>query len=145
MDINLFNSPQESGPKNPDPSPSNSLFMTLELIMLENSMQIISSNNSKNHTKSQLFGKGNCVLHSVSNGIIRRKFVDISITSYIEKDLQKFQHSSNLRNHNSPPQLRIYQYDTIMQYAPNDETTSKLGKDERKKVQNIVGIMLYYD
>ena len=63
---------------------------------------------------------------------------------YIEKYLHKFQHYSPLRKHNSLHQWIRPQYVSRIQYAPNDDTTSELDKDEKTKVQNIVVTLLYY-
>ena len=69
MDINPVSLPQDYGPKNPDPYPSTSLLMTLESIMLEINMQIISYKHSNNYTKSQSIGKWNYILHLPSSGV----------------------------------------------------------------------------
>ena len=66
------------------------------------------------------------------------------MSGYIDKYLHKFQHSSPLRKQNNHHQCRIPQYGSRIKYTLDDDTTSELGKDERTKVQNIVGTMLYY-
>ena len=62
----------------------------------------------------------------------------------IEKSLHKFQHFSPLLKHNIPRKWRRPQYGAIIQYVSDCDTTSELGKDEKTKVQNIVGTLLHY-
>ena len=63
---------------------------------------------------------------------------------YIKKSLYKLQHYSPLCKYNSPNQWRRPQYGTIIKYAPDDDITSELGKDEKTKVQHIFLTLLYY-
>ena len=62
--LNLKNSPQDSGPTNIYPNPSLSLLITLELSIPETNMQSISSKYFKNYKKSQYIGKRNFIPHS---------------------------------------------------------------------------------
>ena len=64
---------------------------------------------------------------------------------YIEKSLHKLQHYSLLFNQNSNHQWIRPHYGARIQYAPDDNTTSKFGKNEKTKFQQIVGTLLYYD
>ena len=74
----------------------------------------------------------------------KEKYVDISMTGYIEKSLRKFQHSSPFFKNNGPHQWRRTQYGARMQYALDSYTTSELYKYENPKIQKIVGTLLYY-
>ena len=76
--------------------------------------------------------------------IYKKKHVNISMLGYIDKSLHKFQHLSPLIKQNSPHQWRRPQYGARIQYAPDGDTTSELGKYE-KKFQKIVETLLYYD
>ena len=52
----------------------------------------------------------------------------------MEKYLHKLKHSSPLHNQNIPQKWRIPQYGTIIQYEPDDDTTSELDKDKKKPI-----------
>ena len=51
---------------------------------------------------------------------------------YIDKSLHRFQNYSPFCKQNSPHQWRRPQYGVRIQYAPDDDTTSELGKNEKK-------------
>ena len=62
----------------------------------------------------------------------KKKKEDISMPVCIDKAIHNFQYSSPICKQNIPHQWRIPQYGSIIQYAPDDNTTSELGKDEKK-------------
>ena len=106
-------------------------------------MQSISSNHYKNYTKSHSIGEGKLYSKLTIRWNYKEKHVDISMTGYIDKTVYKLQHSSNFHTQKITNQLRIPQYVTIIQYVPDGDTISELGKYE-KKVQQIFGTLLYY-
>ena len=63
---------------------------------------------------------------------------------FIVKSLHKLYRSSPLSTHNSPHKWIRPHYGAIIQYAPDDDTTSKFDKDGKTKFQKIVGTLLYY-
>ena len=62
----------------------------------------------------------------------------------IENSLHKLQHSSSLYQHNITHQCRRPQYSARIQYALDDDTNSEIYKDDKTKVQHIVGTLLDY-
>ena len=57
---------------------------------------------------------------------------------YIDKSLHKFHHSSPLCKNNSPHQCRIPQYGARIKYVKDEDITSELDKDEKKKYSRLL-------
>jgi hypothetical protein len=69
---------------------------------------------------------------------------DISIPGYIERALQRFEHSSPSRPQHAPHAWVKPVYGARMQYAPSDDTSPALDAKDIKRVQEVLGTLLFY-
>jgi hypothetical protein len=70
--------------------------------------------------------------------------VDISIPGYIERALHKFQHPDTTRPQHSPHAWLAPAYGAKTQFAPDADTSAALNPLETKRVQEVVGTLLFY-
>ena len=71
-------------------------------------------------------------------------YVDVSMPGYVHKALKKFQHPVPLRPQHAPHKWTRPTYGAKTQFAPNPDTTDKLGKTGITRIQQINGTFLYY-
>jgi hypothetical protein len=69
---------------------------------------------------------------------------DISMPGYIERALQRFQHEPPVRPQNAPHSWQKPEYGATTQFAPELDHTPALDLSDTKKVQEILGTLLYY-
>ncbi len=72
-----------------------------------------------------------------------RCHVDCSMPGYINKALKKYQHPTPMASQDAPYAVAPHQYGAKVQWVETD-TTSLLSPAELKRVQDIVGTLLYY-
>ena len=72
------------------------------------------------------------------------KQVHLSMPGYIEKALQRFDHTRPRRLQNSPHQHVIPTYGAKAQYAEPDPPRTLLNKEGQKYIQAVTGTLLYY-
>ena len=70
--------------------------------------------------------------------------VDLSMPGYIEKALRRFEHQPPNRAQHSPYKCTIPQYGAKTQLTQPADTTHPLHKKDTKRLQEIVGTLLYY-
>lgn len=70
--------------------------------------------------------------------------VDLSMPGYIEKALQRFTHSPPPKPENSPHTCTQINYGAKTQYAPEPDSSPPLDKTGIKRLQEIIGTLLYY-
>jgi hypothetical protein len=73
-----------------------------------------------------------------------RRTVDLSMPGYIDRALQRFTHAKPARPQHAPHEWQKPQYGTRVQYADPDSTDVVLDAANVKRVQEIVGVLLYY-
>jgi hypothetical protein len=69
---------------------------------------------------------------------------DISMPGYIERALQRFQHDGPTRPQHSPHAWQKPEFGASTQYAPDPDHTPLLDLSDTKRVQEILGTLLYY-
>ena len=74
----------------------------------------------------------------------QKKHVDISMPDFIPQALTKFQHKEPIRPQHSPFMCTIQKYSTNSQVAKQPDTSPELPKDQTKRIQQIIGTLLYY-
>jgi len=70
--------------------------------------------------------------------------VDLSMPGYIERALQRFQHPAPTRAQHAPHTWIKPQYGAITQYAPSPDTSPALDVKDKLRVQEVLGVLLYY-
>ena len=70
--------------------------------------------------------------------------VHIHMLGYIEKTLTCFKHTKPNKVQNSPHPHKIAQYGAKIQYADNKDDSLPLSVDEKKYIQALMGMLLYY-
>jgi hypothetical protein len=70
--------------------------------------------------------------------------VHLSMTGYIDKALEQFDHKAPSTPQNSPYPHTKPQYGAKVQYATDADATLVLGKEEKKFIQQVTGTLLYY-
>ena len=70
--------------------------------------------------------------------------VDLSMTNYISSMLHKYQHPTPKRAQHSPHPWNIPTYGTTQQLTKATDTTDPLELSEVKRIQKIVGTLLFY-
>jgi hypothetical protein len=73
-----------------------------------------------------------------------RRTCDISIPGYIERALQRFAHPQPTRPQHSPHAWQKPIFGASTQYAPAPDTTPALDAADTKRVQEILGTLLFY-
>jgi hypothetical protein len=74
----------------------------------------------------------------------KQRTVDISMPGYIQKALTRFEHPAPNRAQHSPYKCSTPQYGAKIQYSEAADTTNPLHPKETKKLQEIIGTLLYY-
>jgi hypothetical protein len=69
---------------------------------------------------------------------------DISMPGYIERALQRFQHPPPARPQHSPHAWQRPDYGKATQYAPTPDTSPPLDAADSKRVQEVLGTLLFY-
>jgi len=69
---------------------------------------------------------------------------DISMPGYIERALQRFKHPKPTRAQDSPHAYQKPMYGAKTQYAPSADETPALDAADQKRVQEVLGVLLYY-
>jgi hypothetical protein len=73
-----------------------------------------------------------------------RRFLDISMPGYVERALARFQHPVPDRPQHSPFQWTKPIYGSKSQLSPDPDTSAPLLPDQIKRLQQILGVFLYY-
>jgi hypothetical protein len=73
-----------------------------------------------------------------------QRTVDISIPGYVERALLRFKHSPPLRPQHSPHAWQKPIYGAATQYAPTPDTNPALDASDTKRVQEVLGTLLFY-
>jgi hypothetical protein len=70
--------------------------------------------------------------------------VDISIPGYIERALMRFEHPPPTRPQHSPHVWTKPTYGAAIQYAPSHDNSAALDAKDTKRVQEVLGTLLFY-
>jgi hypothetical protein len=70
--------------------------------------------------------------------------VDLSMPGYVARALQRFQHPQPTKPEHAPHAWTAPQYGTKIQYTTDTDTSAALPKAGIKRIQAIVGVLLYY-
>jgi len=70
--------------------------------------------------------------------------VDLSMPGYIEKALQRFQHTAPTRPQHAPHQWIPPQYGAKVQLTDPIDTMKHIDKPQTKRLQQVIGVLLYY-
>jgi len=70
--------------------------------------------------------------------------VDISMPGYIERALQRFRHPTPARPEHSPHAWQPPSYGAATQLTPAPDTSDTLDPAARRRVQEVIGVLLYY-
>jgi len=73
-----------------------------------------------------------------------QRTVDISMPGYIERALLRFRHPHPKRPEHSPHAWQRPVYGATVQYAPAPDHTTALDAADGKRVQEVIGVLLYY-
>jgi hypothetical protein len=74
----------------------------------------------------------------------RNKTVNLPMPGYIEKTVQKFQHKAPDQPQNAPYPAHTPQYGPNVQLTSKIDVSSALAPGAKKRIQHIVGSLLYY-
>jgi hypothetical protein len=74
----------------------------------------------------------------------KNKTVDLSMPGYISNALYKFQHKEPLRPQHAPYPTQTPHYDSKVQLAPELDTPAYLSPAGKKRIQQVIGFLLYY-
>jgi Reverse transcriptase (RNA-dependent DNA polymerase) len=69
---------------------------------------------------------------------------EISMPGYIERALLRFQHPTPAEPEQSPHECPVPEYGKKTQYAPDPDLSPALDLSETKRVQEVLGMLLYY-
>jgi hypothetical protein len=70
--------------------------------------------------------------------------LDLSMPGYVDAALHKFQHKPPTQPEHAPYTARQKQYGAKFQLTPEQDTSTVLSADGRKRTQRVVGSLLYY-
>ena len=73
-----------------------------------------------------------------------KKFVDISMPSYVKKKLIEYEHNKPKRPQHCPYSPNTIQYGKANQDPLPEDTSNLLDKDGKKFVQQVIGSFLFY-
>ena len=73
-----------------------------------------------------------------------RRHCDISMPGYIERALTRFQHPKPKKPQDNPFKYIAPEYGAKIQYTPEIDTSDLLDEKGKKRVQEILGTLLYY-
>ena len=74
----------------------------------------------------------------------QRKHVDLSMPSYIKDTLTKYQHPAPNKPQHAPHKWSTPSYGTKIQLAPPPDASDLLSDSQTKRIQQILGTLLYY-
>lgn len=69
---------------------------------------------------------------------------DLSMPSYIDRALQRFAHTPPPRPQHAPHDWQKPNYGAKTQYAPTEDTSAPLDTADTKRVQEVLGTLLFY-
>jgi hypothetical protein len=72
------------------------------------------------------------------------RWVDVSMPGYIKRALQRFAHAIPVRPQHSPHAYTAPKYGTGAQFAPDEGESTPLGEANVKKLQQVLGVLLFY-
>ena len=72
------------------------------------------------------------------------RYVDASMPGYVEKALARFEHPLPRKPQDSPYPYTRPDYGAKVQLTPPEDTTPTLEQEEKKRLQEVVGTLLYY-
>jgi hypothetical protein len=70
--------------------------------------------------------------------------VDISMPGYIDRGLQRFEHTKPIQPENSPHAWTTPQYGAPVQFSDAPDTSDPMSKPETLRLMAIIGVLLYY-
>jgi hypothetical protein len=73
-----------------------------------------------------------------------KRTCDISMPGYIDRALQRFSHPTPSKPQHSPHAWQKPTYGTKVQYAPDPDSSPALDASDIKRVQEVLGTLLYY-
>jgi hypothetical protein len=73
-----------------------------------------------------------------------KRTVDLSIKDYVKKALQRFEHQPPKRAQHAPSKWTAPQYGAQIQMTEPDDESPELDKHMIKRLQEIIGVLLYY-
>jgi len=73
-----------------------------------------------------------------------QRTVDLSMPRYIQRALQRFHHPAPARPQHAPHAWTQPDYGAKVQYVPDQDTTAALDPAGRLRVQEVIGVLLYY-
>jgi hypothetical protein len=71
-------------------------------------------------------------------------YVDISMPGYVERALQRFGHPTPDKLVHSPSKYTSPNYGARIQYAPDPDSSQPVDDKQRKRIQEVLGTLLYY-
>ena len=74
----------------------------------------------------------------------RERHVDISMPGYLNKVRQRFDHKTPPKPQHSPFKPQPRKFGTAAQEPIDDDTTKKIDSERKKRIQQIIGMILYY-
>jgi len=74
----------------------------------------------------------------------KNRTVDLSMPGYIDRALKRFQHPHPRRPEHSPHAWQKPNYGAKTQFAPDPDATPALDASDCKRVQEVIGVLLYY-
>jgi hypothetical protein len=74
----------------------------------------------------------------------QRRTCDISMPGYIERALARFDHPKPKKPQDNPFKYIPPEYGAKVQYAPDEDTSELLDEKGKKRIQEILGTLLYY-
>ena len=73
-----------------------------------------------------------------------KRTCDISMPGYIERALTRFRHPFPKKPQHNPAQFTQPEYGAKVQYEPDADTSEKLDANGKKRIQEVLGTLLYY-
>jgi hypothetical protein len=73
-----------------------------------------------------------------------KRTVDLSMPGYIERALQRFRHTPPKKPQHNPYRYIQPEYGTTIQYEQEEDTSEQLDAAGKKRIQEILGTLLYY-
>ena len=71
-------------------------------------------------------------------------YVDMSMQGYVKKALQRFEHPKPKRPQHAPSKWTAPQYGAAQQYTEPEDTSPPLAPAQIKRLQEVIGTLLYY-
>jgi hypothetical protein len=73
-----------------------------------------------------------------------QQYVDISMPGYVPAALHKFRHDTPTSREDAPHKWNRPAYGAKIQYAPNFDSSTPLNKSQVTRLQQVIGMLLYY-